>query len=78
MIVKIGIEVSLDEVEEYRREFFECNGVELPFEVAKKNYVERFLASKNDYVNTDNIYVYFVQKIGRLLNDQIRCNNYFS
>lgn len=60
MIVKIGIEVSLDEVEEYRREFFECNGVELPFEVAKKNYVERFLASKNDYIDTDNIYVYFV------------------
>ena len=62
MIVKIGIEVSLDEVEEYRKEFFECNGVELPFEVAKKNYVERFLASKNDYIDTDNIYVYFVQK----------------
>lgn len=60
MIVKIGIEVSLDEVEEYRRKFFECNGVELSFEVAKKNYVERFLASKNDYIDTDNIYVYFV------------------
>ena len=60
MIVKIGIEVSLDEVEEYRREFFECNGVELPFEVAKKNYVERFLVNKNDYIDADNIYVYFV------------------
>ena len=40
MIVKIEIEVSLDEVEKYRKEFFECNGVELHFEVAKKNYLE--------------------------------------
>lgn len=36
MIVKIAIEVSYDELEEYRREFFECNGVELPIEIAKK------------------------------------------
>ena len=58
MIVKIGIEVSLDEVGKYRREFFECNGVELPFEVAKKNYVERFLASKNDYIDrVENFFV---------------------
>ena len=36
MIVKIEIEVSLDEVEKYRKEFFECNGVELHFEVTKR------------------------------------------
>lgn len=60
MIVKIGIEVSYDELEEYRKEFFECNGVELPIEIAKKNFIERFLADKSDYIDTDNIYVYFV------------------
>ena len=60
MRVKVAIEVSYDELEEYRREFFECNGVELPIETAKKNYIERFLADKNDYIDTDKIYVYFV------------------
>ena len=60
MIVKIGIEVSYDELEEYRKEFFECNGVELPIEIAKKNFIERFLTDKSDYIDTDNIYVYFV------------------
>lgn len=60
MTIKIRIEVSYDELEDYRREFFECNGVELPIEIAKKNFIERFMADKNDYIDTDNIYVYFV------------------
>lgn len=60
MRVKVAIEISYDELEEYRREFLECNGVELPIEIAKKNFIERFLADKNDYIDTDKIYVYFV------------------
>ena len=60
MTIKIRIEVSYDELEDYRREFFEFNGVELPIEIAKKNYIERFLADINDYIDTDIIYVYFV------------------
>ena len=41
MIVKIEIEVSLDEVKKYRKEFFEYNGVELHFKVAKELFGRR-------------------------------------
>ena len=41
MIVKIEIEVSLDEVEKYRKEFFKCNWVELHFKVAKELFGRR-------------------------------------
>ena len=60
MIVKIGIEVSYDELEDFRNNFFIDNGVELPIDKAKKIFIERFLADRSDYIDTDNICVYFV------------------
>ncbi len=60
MIVKIGIEVSYDELEDFRNNFFIYNGIELPIDEAKKIFIDRFLADRSDYIDTDNIYVYFV------------------
>ena len=60
MIVKIGIEVSYDELEDFRNNFFIDNGVELPIDKAKEIFIDRFLADRSDYIDTDNIYVYFV------------------
>lgn len=60
MIVKIGIEVSYDELEDFRNDFFIDNGVELPIDEAKKIFIDQFLANRSDYIDTNNIYVYFV------------------
>lgn len=60
MIVKIGIEISYDELEDYRNNFFIDNGVELPIDEAKKKFIDRFLADRSNYIDTDNICVYFV------------------
>ena len=60
MIVKIGIEVSYGELEDFRNNFFIDNGVELPIDKAKEIFIDRFLADRSDYIDTDNIYVYFV------------------
>lgn len=60
MIVKILIEVPLQDLEEFMREYKECNGEELSLADAKRDYIEQFLADKNDYIDTDKISVCFV------------------
>jgi hypothetical protein len=42
------------------QEYQECNGQEIDLLDAKRDYAERFIADKCEYIDEDNISVYFV------------------
>lgn len=60
MQVKIAIEVSMDKLNEYMDEYYECNGEVLTIEQAEQSYIDQFVADKNDYIDPVKIQVYFV------------------
>lgn len=59
MKVKITIEVPMNDLGQYMQEYFECNGKALTIEEAKESYIDYFIADKNDFIDRDEIKVYF-------------------
>lgn len=56
----ISLAVPKEDLEEYQREFEECNGRKMTEQELKDIYVDWFLADKNDYIYPDEISVHFV------------------
>lgn len=60
MKVKITIEVSLEELNEYIDSYKECNYDEVPtLKQIKQSYIDCFMADKSDFINPDEIEIYF-------------------
>lgn len=57
MTVTVRIVITRDEVEEYRKEWKECNSGDISDEEIKQIFIDRVIADRSDYIYEDNFKV---------------------
>lgn len=57
MTVTVGITLTKDEVEEYRKCWKECNSGDISDEEIKQIFIDRVIADRSDYIYENNFKV---------------------